>query len=866
MNNFFIRLFITLLVGFLFVTGIANAVFPQMTASHQDKIARKLANELAQKLQLQQAQLQSAAQAQAAAADKPEPKPKRGKKAAADNKAADKKVPEIKLALPKETASAILEKINEHHLSWYYFTDGQGKMLPSSKAFAPDMPVTEASRQLSWRGQQYYEAVAPVVPGANLHVGFYSGPPVGLSGDPLDAQIPFAVALSLLGAFAILTLLLYLFSVTLPTAKLLSYFKKKDNETGMTPGKLDTLGASSDVLALLHLVEDKDRVLAEKQEQIKERDNQIKKLNDRFDQEMTIAKKEKTVLFLKEAENQFIDRLNQHLESHTTVVGVADTLLTQLTSEFPNSFEFALFFNINRKNDANLISHIGFSNNPLDVYKGLGHMKVAPDEGSEQAVAIDPQHLVEPQFREIAELTGARYVINSPLRFKDRRMAFLVVFFRGEDKSIEHITRILNRASHVTAKALHHITVYEEQVESSRTDELTGFPNKNYLPHLLPQLVLHSDGADGEKRPFSLFLVEGHDVLAINEKYGRPAGDTVIQELGRRIEKLLNQRRTETMGSWGDHMIRYQGAQFLVILRQVDSKKATIFAQRLRQVLEGEDYPCGVGRWSMAIGISSFPEDSSSPEELIVNIETALSYARGQSERNKIAHINSVPKAFRSAKMASNLGGSLDVFDPAALMQSLSISRKSGILTVTHPDGKMFWCYLENGRPTKARMGKFMGHAAVIEFLVLFESGDFTFSDLTSIDKQTLDDIGKLPKTFDFPGSLERALMDGALARDHFTSAQDVIKQLDLFVWPQPNAKKGSGDVLAPLRELKDPPSPDEEKAMKEILNISNGKIQLKTIFERLDSLPTHTLWRGAALLVQHEIIQLKKLATSMAL
>lgn len=860
------------MVGFLLVTGVSNAFFPQLTESHQDKIAQKLAAELAQKLQSQQAALDAQNQANKTADTPATKKNRKGKKdKSTPDKQADKTPAakaDVKNLTPKESPSAVLEKMNEHHLSWYYLTDGNQKPLPSTRAFAPDMPISESSRNLVWRGQNYYESVAPITTGANLHVGFYSGPAIGLSGDPLEAQVPFMVALTLIFSMCFGFLILFLFSITLPLGRIVQYHKLKDNETGMTPGKLSIAGATAEVRNIFRLLEDKDKKIDERNSTLKDRDNTIKQLNARFEQEMTQAKKEKTVLYLKEAENQFIDRLTSDLENHTAVIGVSDTLLAQLHNEFPNSFEFALFFSMNRKGDgANLTSHIGFSNNPLDVYKGLGMMRVAADDqGAELCRVLDPSAVQESQFREIAELTSARYVLISPLRFQQKKLAFIVVFFRGQDQSLEHITRILNRASHVTAKALHHITVYEEQVESSRTDELTGFPNKNYLPHLLPQLVSHSDGIDGEKRPFSLFLVEGHDVLAINEKYGRPAGDTVIQELGKRIDKLLNQRRTETMGSWGDHLIRYQGAQFLVILRQVDSKKATIFAQRLRQVLETDDYPCGVGRWSMAIGITSFPEDTTSPEELIVNLETALSYARGQSERNKIAHINSVPKAFRSAKLASNLGGSLDVFDPAALMQSLSISRKSGILTVTNPDGKMFWCYLENGRPTKTRMGKFSGTPAIIEFLVLFESGEFAFSDLTSIDKQTLDDIGKLPKSFDVPGSLERALMDGALARDHYTSAHDVIKQLDLFVWPQPNAKKGGADVLAPLRELKDPPSPDEEKAMKEILSVSNGKIQLKTIFERLDTLPTHTLWRGAALLVQHEIIQLKKLATSMAL
>lgn len=858
MNNFFIRLLLVVLVGFFLITGLANAMFSKLTSSHYDQVAVDLAAELAQKLVRSSTPAPDKTPDPAAARDKK--KGKKGNKPAPDVKT-DKV--ESKQGLPKEGLSDVLEKINEHHLSWYYLTDQQGRLLPQTKPFAPDIqPIGEGSRQLDWRGQSYYEAVATVSPGFNLHVGFYSGPPVGLSRDLIEEQVPLVVALAMMLSVIIGTVLLYVISITMPMGALLAYCKKRDN--GSTGGTLSLPGAVREVMDTQLIIEKKYKELDQKDEQVKERDTQLRKLNLRLEEEVNAAKKEKTVLYLKEAENQFIERLGSSFDSITTLSGIGDTMLTMFNTEFPNSFEFALFFSMNKKQEASLVSHIGFQNNPLEVYKGLGVMKGLNDSETDLCTVVEAKNVAESQFKEISQLTGANNVIMSPLRFQGRRLGLLVLFFRGQEQGLEHITRVINRAANVTAKALHHIVTYEEQVEAARTDELTGYPNKAYLPHLFQQILASADGPTGEKRPFSIFLVEGHDVLSINEKYGRPAGDTVIQELGKRIDKLLQQRRTETMGSWGDHLIRFQGAQFLVILRQVDSKKATIFAQRLRQVLEGEDFPCGVGRWSVGIGITTFPEDSTNPDELTMNVETALSYARGQSERNKIAHINSVPKAFRSAKLASNLGGSLDVFDPAALMQSLSISRKSGILTVTHPEGKMFWCFLENGRPTKARMGKFTGPQAIIEFLVLFESGEFSFSDLTSIDRQTLDDIGKLPKTFDVPGSLERALMDGALARDHFTSAHTLIKETALYVWPTPSAKNGEG--FAAMKALKDPPSPEEEKAMKEILAIANGKIQLKLIFEKLDNLPTHTLWRGAALMVEHEMIQLKKLATSMAL
>lgn len=849
-------------VGFFLITGIGNIVFPLLTTSHQDKITADLAAQFSQKLTPPPDKSKDKT-ADKSGQDKNSDKSskKKGKKPQQSQQNNQSSPAPAKPAFPEQ--DYFLERINENHLSWFYLTDKKGKIVSQTKPFAPDQTTyEESSRKFNWRGQDYYESVAPVNGAYNLHAGFYTGPPVGLNHNMLDEEMPLVLVLLLLGMAVLGVVALYLVSVTLPTGRLIAHCKRRDGD-GLTPGRLSMQGASKEILDLQQLVESKYSILEAKESAIKEKDSAIKQATARYDHEMAAAKKEKTALFLKDAENQFLERLSDSLDSETSLPGVAETLLNSLNSEFPSSFEFALFFSINKKKEALLISHLGFQNNPIEVYKGLGLMKGLHETESENCEVVETHQIVQSQFKEITQLTGARCLVMAPLVFQSRRLALMVVFFRGQDQALEHIMRVLNRCGNISAKALHHIVTYEEQVEASRTDELTGFPNKAYLPHLLPQLVGQAQSGS-EKRPFSVFLVEGHDVLAINEKYGRPAGDAVIQELGKRIDNLLQQRRTETMGSWGDHLIRYQGAQFLVILRQVDAKKAVIFAQRLRQVVEESDYPHGVGHWSVAIGISTFPDDSVNPDELIMNVDTALSFARGQSERNKIAHINGVPKAFRSAKLASNLGGTLDVFDPAALLQSLSISRKSGILTVTHPEGKLFWCFLENGKPTKARMGKFTGPAAIIEFLVLFESGEFSFTDLSQVEKQTLDDISKLPKTFDVPGSLERCLMDGALARDHFSSAKNVIKETTLFVWPQPAAKNGSG--FQKLKELKDPPSPDEEKAMRDMIALANGKVPLKQIFERLDTTPTHALWRGAAILVEHDLIQLKKLATSIAL
>ena len=860
MSTFFIRLLLVI-AGFVVIICAANSLYPDLKHEYENNLTGRLAAGLLPKI----------AQSSASPAENEKlnqlSRGKKQKKGKTAGQTKGEKAPAQAPLLPRNILPVILQNMAEQHICWCYLTDTRGKLIELTRTFAPDLPVyDETSRQLDWQAQSYYESVVPLGQGYayNLHAGFCNNQPVGLTSDLFQAEIPQAIAITLLVFLVGGITLLYVFSIKLPLKKLLASFQQAKNGAGLDATPVLLPGAPPEIIDLRNLLEEKNKVLTERDEKIKEHDNTVRNLNSRFEQELARAKKEKNILYLKEAENQFVTKLSSSLEPITTVASISESVLLHLQTEFPTSFEYALFFSINKKQEAQLISHIGFQKNPLEVYKGLGLMKGLAESIADTTATIEPDDLVEQQFREICQLTGAHCVLMSPVQYQERRLALIITFFRGPEKSQEHLTRILNRVAHTCAKALHHIVSYEEQVEATRTDSLTGFPNKAYLPHLLPQLLSGADSSAAEPLPFSLFLVEGNDLVSLNEKYGQTIADNVIKELGSRIDKLLQQRRTETMGSWGDYLIRYQGAQFLVILRHVDTKRSTIFAQRLRQVVESEDYPSGVGKWPVSIGITSFPEDSANADELIQNVETALSFARSQSERNKLAHINTVPKAFRSAKLTSNVGGSLDVFHPAALLQSISLSRKSGILTVTHPEGKVFWCFAEHGQPQKARLGKFTGLNALIEFLVLFESGEFAFTDLPSIKKLTLDEIGKLPKSFDCPTQLDRVLMDGVLARDHYVMACNIIRETGLYVWPQPSARNGEGFEL--LRSLKEPPTEEEEKVMRKILTISNGKIQLKTIFERLDTEPTSMLWRSAAFLVQYELIQLKKLATGLAI
>jgi diguanylate cyclase (GGDEF)-like protein len=86
------------------------------------------------------------------------------------------------------------------------------------------------------------------------------------------------------------------------------------------------------------------------------------------------------------------------------------------------------------------------------------------------------------------------------------------------------------------------------------------------------QLALRLLEAHREGRRLALLLVDADDFSAINDRWGRAAGDTILALLARRIKSCLVPE---------DLFARYDGDQFAVLRWCASAERALAFAQRL---------------------------------------------------------------------------------------------------------------------------------------------------------------------------------------------------------------------------------------------------------------------------------------------
>jgi diguanylate cyclase (GGDEF)-like protein len=112
-------------------------------------------------------------------------------------------------------------------------------------------------------------------------------------------------------------------------------------------------------------------------------------------------------------------------------------------------------------------------------------------------------------------------------------------------------------------------------------------------------------------------MIDIDDFKKVNDTYGHPAGDRVLEHIGRVI---LDAVRHE------DFAARFGGEEFAILLPETNPHGAGIPAERIRRNIEALKVAARNEEFSVtvSIGIASFPEHASSIDELLERADKAL--------------------------------------------------------------------------------------------------------------------------------------------------------------------------------------------------------------------------------------------------
>jgi len=125
----------------------------------------------------------------------------------------------------------------------------------------------------------------------------------------------------------------------------------------------------------------------------------------------------------------------------------------------------------------------------------------------------------------------------------------------------------------------------------------------------------------------SVLLIDIDHFKSVNDTYGHQCGDDVIIK----ISNLLKSTCRET-----DHVGRYGGEEFLVIMTNTNFEQAIHFSERIRSLVENTDFgdPSPI---TISGGLCPFTNETA--KELIHKTDEAL-YLSKKNGRNRITHSN----------------------------------------------------------------------------------------------------------------------------------------------------------------------------------------------------------------------------------
>lgn len=774
--------------------------------------------------------------------------------------------------------SKILQAINQYNLAWYYVTGADGKIAPQTKPYAPELPGAPqtSGRSVEWKDKKYYEAIGVMGEGQLLHVGFFTGsiwgPALGMGALATAINAPLIYLLLVFGGvMGVAICMLHMF-VSKPLGHLAractSLLLARDAYSGVTGGGLDVSGSVTEVkkmaVGLKEIRIQYDEQVAarvSKEDELRKQranyDQEKKSLAREYEDQLTQTQQKISELYTKEAEEEFINGLGREIDTLKSSHQVCQRILDKLNDKFPTSIIYGAFFKADKAQRFNLEAYLGFDDRSIQGLKKTDHSKIAREVFSTgKYMTIGGDAIREHNFTQVATANGIKNIIYLPLTFQNRNLGMLGVYFNTEGQTVHERLRVLRNVVELASRSLYQVIIYEEELEAARTDPLTGLRNKKFFYEIMPQ-AFDRASIDPEQNPLSIIIMDGDHFKSINDTYGHQIGDQMLQDLAKTLRTCVRSEEEGSRGGPGDYLIRYGGEEFLIVMENTDSRRAVDIAERIRQAVENKsDWPGGIAKWTMSLGVATYPADGRNADELLGKADAALYYVKEELGRNKTCHTQQVPKSFKSAKAAAVIGGELGVFDPAALLQSLATAQKTGILTVQARDGKQLWMLFEGGKPVQARLGKFAGSPAIVEFITTFEEGNFNFQEKVMSGKETMTKLPKLDDTFNVAKGLERCLMDGALAQDNFNAAKTIISSADMFIRPVTPVEFAAR--WQALGQIPEPPTTDEFNVMSEVVQRADGNTTLANIFRALDGIPTSTLWRAAALLVQHGLVQTK--------
>lgn len=176
------------------------------------------------------------------------------------------------------------------------------------------------------------------------------------------------------------------------------------------------------------------------------------------------------------------------------------------------------------------------------------------------------------------------------------------------------------------AVALSNARCFEESVQRAQTDALTGLANHGHFWTTLDSEIAR---ASRYGRVLSLAMMDVDHFKRFNDSHGHVAGDRTLREVA---HVLRSHSRVH------DTPARYGGEEFAIILPETDLEGAFVFAEKIRQAVEGESAVANeLPPVTISIGVASLADGAETCAELVELADVQLYRAKSEGRNRVVA-------------------------------------------------------------------------------------------------------------------------------------------------------------------------------------------------------------------------------------
>lgn len=176
----------------------------------------------------------------------------------------------------------------------------------------------------------------------------------------------------------------------------------------------------------------------------------------------------------------------------------------------------------------------------------------------------------------------------------------------------------------IAALAVEHVRL-EREVNANRRDPRTQLFNVRGFDELAAHEVAL---AASRGSTLTLVLLDLDHLREVNNTYGHRAGDTVIGEVGRRIQ--LTSRREDVVARIG-------GEEFVALLPEVNLDAAVAVAERIRAAIGQQPIETHAGPVTVTASLGVAEWDGEEPLTRLFDRADAAMYEAKQAGRNRVA-------------------------------------------------------------------------------------------------------------------------------------------------------------------------------------------------------------------------------------